>query len=214
MDLHRNKPLSKRLFCMSVLFLAFAGIAAHYLYSPWGFYWKVAPEEAALRMEFVQKAESYLGYNEADGSHKQIIDRYNAHEPLAVGYAVQYDDSWCSAFVSTVAIDCALTDIIPTECGCERHIGLFQALERWEEADDAIPLPGDLIFYDWDMEKKGECSGWSDHVGIVVGTKWPFIKVIEGNCDDRVMYRHLLLDDVQIRGFAKPDYASVVKKMP
>lgn len=204
----------KYLLHVTAWLLVIGGILIHYLYDPWGFYWKVSPEEASLRLQVVQTAESYLGFNESDGSHKQIIDRYNAHEPLAVGYVMQYEDSWCSAFVSTVAIECGLTEIIPTECGCERHIGLFQNIGSWEEADDIIPLPGDLIFYDWDMEEKGECTGWSDHVGIVVGTKWPFIKVIEGNYDDRVMYRYLLLDDVQIRGFAKPDYISIAGKMP
>ena len=57
------------------------------------------------------------------------------------------------------------------------------------------------------MEQRGECTGWADHVGIVVGTKWPFLKVIEGNLDDAVGYHYLLLDDLKIRGYARPDYA-------
>ena len=182
-------------------------IASHYLLGPWGFYSRVAPEEAALRMKLVQQAERSLGLKEADGSHKQIIDRYNSQEVLPVGYAMTYEDSWCAAFVTTTALDCGLTDIIPPECGCERQIKLWQELGRWEERDDAIPLPGDLIYYDWNMETRGEATGWADHVGIVVGTKWPFLKVIEGNWEDSVTYRYLLLDHVQIRGFGKPDYA-------
>ena len=198
------------LITVVMLVLIAAAVAGHYYLDPWGFYWKVSEEEAALRLKLVETAESYLGTNEADGSHQAIIDRYNAHEPLAVGYTVQYTDSWCSTFVSAVAIQCELTEIIPTECGCERHIGLFQKLGSWEEADSAIPLPGDLIFYDWNMAKPGECTGWSDHVGIVVGTKWPFIKVIEGNYHDSVSYRYIPMDYVQIRGFAKPDYKSLL----
>ena len=193
------------------LILIIAAVAAHYRLDPWGFYWKVSEEEAALRMQLVQTAERYLGYNEADGSHQNIIDRYNAHEPLAVGYTVQYTDSWCSTFVSAVSIECGYTDIIPTECGCERHIGLFMDAGTWVEEDSAIPLPGDLIFYDWNMEDTGECTGWSDHVGIVVGTKWPFIRVIEGNYQDSVSYRTILIDDIRIRGFARPDYASLLQ---
>ncbi len=194
------------------VFLVIAGaIIWHYQWDPWGFYWKVSNREAALRRQVVQTAENYLGCNEFDGSHANIIDLYNSHEPLAVDYRVKYTDSWCSTFVSTVSIACNLTDIIPTECGCERHIGLFQELGRWEEDDNAIPLPGDLIFYDWDQTKPGDCTGWADHVGIVVGTKWPFIKVIEGNKDDSVSYRILLMGDWSIRGYAKPDYASMLK---
>lgn len=203
--------IKKARYIIPAAILVLSAIAAHYWFDPWGFYWKVSQEEAAIRMEIVETAQSYLGCQEADGSHQKIIDLYNSHEPLAQGYEVQYTDSWCSTFVSAVAIRCDLTEIIPTECGCERHIGLFQKIGRWVEWDDAIPLPGDLIFYDWDQTKHGDCTGWSDHVGIVVGTKWPFLKVIEGNKDDAVTYRVLLLGDIHIRGYGKPDYASVAK---
>lgn len=209
-----KRKTKKILVILAVVLLAVSAVAAHYLFDPWGFYWKVSEAEAAVRMQVVETAQSYLGANEADGSHQRIIDLYNSHEPLAMGYQVQYTDSWCSTFVSAVAIQCGLTEIIPTECGCQRHIGLFQDIGRWEEQDSAIPLPGDLIFYDWDEKRPGDCTGWSDHVGIVVGTKWPFVKVIEGNRDDMVTYRVILLNDIQIRGFAKPDYASMAENTP
>lgn len=196
------------------LFVSAAAVVAHYRFDPWGYYRKVSPKEAIIRETFLRTAENYLGYQESDNSHQAIIDLYNSHEPLAVGYRVTYTDSWCSAFVSAVSIQCGLTEIIPTECGCERHIKLFQELGTWVESDDYIPLPGDLIFYDWDMEERGECTGWSDHVGIVVGTKWPFLKVIEGNYEDRVQYRYLMLNDIRIRGFAAPDFASLANKTP
>ena len=208
----REKIISSLWFTAITFVLILAAVAAHYVFDPWGFYWKVSDQEAALRMQLVKTAESYLGCQEADGSHKKIIDLYNTHEPLAMSYEVQYTDSWCATFVSVAAISRNLTQIIPTECGCERQIALFQALGQWEESDSAIPLPGDLIYYDWNMEEKGECTGWADHVGIVVGTKWPFLKVIEGNLRDSVDYHYLLLNDVQIRGFAKPDYAGFLQR--
>lgn len=186
--------------------LIIAAVAAHYLLDPWGFYWKVPEDEAARRLELINAAQTWLGCNEADGSHQQILDIYNAHEPLALGYEVQSDDSWCAAFVSAAAIQTGLTDIIPTECGCERQIGLWQDMGRWTEYDNAIPAPGDIIYYNWDQKKPGENDGWSDHVGIVVGTKWPFVKAIEGNYDDCVQYRILLLGDIRIRGYGMPDY--------
>ena len=71
--------------------------------------------EMELRMKLVETAKSYLGCKESDGSHKQIIDIYNGHKPLAVGYALNYTtDSWCSAFVSAMSILCGMTDILPT----------------------------------------------------------------------------------------------------
>ncbi len=209
-----TKEKQKLLIPILGVLLALAVLAAHYLWSPWGYYWKVSPQEAGLRDAVVRTATSHLGKNEADGSHKSILELYNSHEPLAMGYTVQETDSWCAAFVSAVAIQQELTGIIPTECGCERQIGLFQALGRWEERDSIIPLPGDIIYYDWDYTGLGDCTGWADHVGIVVGTKWPFIKVIEGNKDDCVCYRYILINDPHIRGFGKPDYAAMAQNNP
>ncbi len=87
--------------------------------------------ENQLRQKVVKIAVSYLGCKEADGSHRKIIDLYNSHKPLARGYAVKYTDAWCSTFASAVAIAAGLTDIIPTECGCEKHIALFKKLGAW-----------------------------------------------------------------------------------
>lgn len=199
----------KERIVFAVLMLAFlCAVAAHYALSPWGFYAAADPAEARLRLQVVQTAEAWLGANELSGSHREILAVYNSHQPLAMDYVVQDTDSWCAAYVSAVAIRAQLTDIIPTECGCERQIGLLQALGSWEENDNAVPQPGDLIYYDWDMTRPGECSGWSDHVGIVVGTKWPFVKVIEGNKDDSVSYRVIPLGHKSIRGYGRPDYAA------
>ena len=121
-------------------------------------------------------------------------------------YKVLYTDSWCATFVTAAAMKAGLTDIIPPECGCQRQIGLFQELGRWQEQDTYIPLPGDIIYYAWDEEPFGDCTGWADHVGIVVGTCWPFVKVIEGNKDDRVDYRIVSIWNPTIRGYALPEY--------
>lgn len=211
MDPQRQKTIKAILAWVISLAVIAGAVTAHYLWAPWGFYRAAKPEEAALRLKTIAAAQKYLDCKEADGSHEKIIDLYNSHEPLALGYVVQYTDSWCAAFVSAVAIEEGLTDIIPTECGCERQIGLWQALGRWQEKDGYIPQPGDLIYYDWDQKAQGDCTGWSDHVGMVVGTKWPFIKVIEGNKDDMVTYRVILADDVTIRGFGLPDYGSMAQ---
>jgi hypothetical protein len=118
-------------------------------------------------------------------------------------------DNWCATFASAIAIDCNLTDIIPTECGCQRQITLWQELGRWEENDNYMPNPGDYIYYAWDERFSfGDCTGWADHVGIVVGTAEPFIKVIEGNYDDQVKYRTIMIGNYQIRGYGLPDYST------
>ena len=158
-------------------------------------------------LHLLRMAEACIGTEEGSDAHHAIIDTYNAHEPLAQGYQVTYTDNWCATFVSFAAIKAGLTGIIPTECGCQRQIGLWQEMERWEENDSYLPLPGDIIYYDWDVRTLGDSTGWSDHVGIVVGTHGPFIKVIEGNKDDTVGYRYIIRWDPRIRGYGLPEYA-------
>ena len=175
----------------------------------WSYARAVSHQEEALRQQVISTAESWLGCNESDGSHKAIIDLYNSHTPLARGYAVTYQDSWCATFCSVVSIQQALTQILPTECGCEKQIELFSQLGRWVEDDGYVPLPGDLIYYSSLDSGLGDCDAWSDHVGIVVGTWGPFIKVIEGNYENKVQYRILPVNSNGIRGYGIPDYESI-----
>lgn len=161
-----------------------------------------------LRQKVVNTAVSYLGCNEADGSHKKIINIYNAHTPRARGYKVKYTDAWCATFVSAVAIQLGLTDIIPTECSCIHQIELLKKLGAWVERDDYIPSPGDLVYYDWDATK-GECTGSPDHVGIVVSVTGKTIRVIEGNYENKVRYRDICVEFVKVRGYGVPKYEEV-----
>lgn len=190
-----------------VLILLIVAAGMVFIRIPWGFARAVSQEEAGKRLSVVEAAEGYLGYSEEDGRYREILDLYNNHTPLAQGYVVQEGDSWCATFVSAVAIQEGITDILPTECSCQRQIGLFQELGRWEERDGYRPLPGDVIYYCWNHPPLfGDSTGWANHVGIVVGTFGPFIKVIEGNKNDRVEYRYILQNDFRIRGFGLPEY--------
>ena len=174
----------------------------------WGFSRSVGNQEKNLRMKLVDAAEQWIGSNTVNGRHQEIIDIYNSHTPLAQNYKVKYTDKWCAAFVSVSAIQSELTDLIPTECGCQRQIGLFVALGRWEESDEYTPLPGDIIYYSAEGADTGDNTGWSDHVGIVSGTWGRYIKVIEGNVAGAVAVRYILIGDASIRGYGLPDYAS------
>lgn len=204
------KRIRKFLICMLVLSVCIGtGFWLFAEYAEYGFAREVALKEKELRQQVVATASEWVGTREGFAGHEKIIQTYNAHQPLAQNYEVTTSDNWCAAFASTVAIQCELTDIIPTECGCQRQIGLWQDMNRWEENDLYIPLPGDYIYYAWDEGWNfGDCTGWADHVGIVVGTVGPFIKVIEGNWNDRVTYRVILRSNMEIRGYGLPDYSS------
>jgi hypothetical protein len=173
----------------------------------YGYAREVSESEMALRQEVINTAEAWLGTVKGSPEHHQIIDLYNAQEVLPVGYLVTYEDNWCATFVTAVALQNGLEDIIPPECGCQRQIALFESMGRWQEDERYVPLPGDIIYYAQKEAAIGDCTGWSDHVGIVVGTSKKYIKVIEGNNKDAVRYRYIRKDNYTIRGYGLPDYS-------
>lgn len=163
---------------------------------------------ATTRQNVVSTATKRVGAVEGYTQHKSIIDGYNKHTPLARGYRVKYTDAWCATFVSFVAIECGITDIMPTECGCGQMIQLYQKLGRWVERDNYVPKPGDIVMYDWQDTGTGDNTGWPDHVGIVVSVTGSTMKIIEGNINNSVGYRTLAVNGKYIRGYCTPNYES------
>lgn len=162
---------------------------------------------AKYASEVVKQAQAWVGKNEKDGSHKEIIDIYNSHKPLARSYKVKYTDSWCATFVSAVAIKLGYTDIIPTECSCPKMIELFKGIGCWvEDEGSIIPAPGTILFYDWGDDGRGDCKGQANHVGIVEKVSNGKITVIEGNYSDSVKRRTLDVNGKYLRGYGVPKY--------
>ena len=54
--------------------------------------------------DYLNVWRSWIGFSEANGKFKQIIDLYNSMKPLPRGYAVKYKDEWCDTTVSAAAI--------------------------------------------------------------------------------------------------------------
>lgn len=167
---------------------------------------KEAEDMGRYASKVVEQAKAWIGKKEADGTHKAIIDLYNAHTPLARSYKVKYTDSWCATFVSAVAIKLGYTEIIPTECSCQKMIDLFKSMGCWVEDENRTPKAGDIIFYDWQDIGSGDNKGWADHVGIVEKVSLGKITVIEGNYNDSVKRRTISVNGKYIRGYGVPRY--------
>ena len=152
--------------------------------------------------------QSWLGRSEANGTHKYIVDLYNSHKPLARGYMVSYTDSWCDVTVSAVFILLNAVDLIGgTECGVEKHIQLFKAAGIWIEDGTITPLPGDIICFNWNQSSQPN-DGFAGHIGIVEYVEAGVIHTIEGNASGEVRRRTYVVGAGNIRGFARPKYAS------
>ena len=170
--------------------------------------------ERQLREQVVAAALRHRGARESDGSHRPLIDTYNAIRPLPRGYRLGYSDPWCAAFVSAVGAELGLTETLLPECSCERMIALYRARGLWREADDALPEPGDLIFYHWQDDGAGDCTGPADHVGLVTAASGSTITTLEGNYSDAVTERRIARGSRGIRGFAVPNYAAAAASSP
>ena len=168
--------------------------------------------EQKLRQNIVEVMKSWLGYSEENGKFKAIIDLYNTQKPLPRGYEVKYTDEWCATTVTAAGMAAGLQEIIFGECSCSRMIALYQAAGRWEESDDYIPQPGDIIMYDWQDSGAGDNTGAADHVGIVEKVVGSTITVIEGNKGEAVARRTLAVNGRYIRGYCLPDYAGKADK--
>ena len=163
--------------------------------------------------DYLNVFRSWIGFSEANGKFKQIIDLYNSHKPLARGYAVQYYDEWCDTAVSAAAIKAGMVDLIGTECGCEAHIQIFKKKGIWIEDGTITPKPGYIILYNWDKGSQPN-DGGADHIGVVEKVSGSQITIIEGNRGEAVARRTIPVGWGYIRGYAAPRYDTEVESTP
>lgn len=170
--------------------------------------------ELELRQKAVAQYKKWLGFSEADGRYRQIVDLYNAIRPVPVGYVLKYSDEWCAATVSAVGQALGMTDVILPECSCPRMIELYAERGQWIEDDAYVPQIGDIIMYDWQDTGAGDNRGNPDHVGMVAAVNGTTLTIIEGNNGNAVACRTLQVNGRYIRGYCLPDYASKATSSP
>lgn len=155
--------------------------------------------------DYINVFRSWIGYSKENGKHRQIIDLYNSHKPLAVDYTVKYSDAWCDTTVSAAAIKAGMVDLIGTECSCERHIEIFKQKGIWIEDGTVTPKPGYIIFFSWDKDSPLN-ERQATHNGVVEMVSGNQITTIEGNREEAVARRIIPVGWEHIRGYAAPRY--------
>lgn len=178
------------------------------------------PDQIPQSLQVVELAQSWVGKNEKDGSYKEIIDIYNSFAkigPLPRNIKMQYEWAWCACTWSALAIKLGLTDVMPIEISCGELVNRAKEMRCWIEDDHYVPSPGDAILYDW-QDKKSDTDnvGWPDHVGVVeyVCKDAGYFTVIEGNYDDSVKKRTVMINGRYIRGFIHPNYKGITTIVP
>lgn len=159
------------------------------------------------RQKVVDIMRSWIGRNEADGSHKPIIDIYNSKNARG---KMSYSMEWCAATVSAAFIQAGLDELITPECSCWYMVEGLKSKGAFVESDAYEPAPGDIIFYNWSSEqsdhKNTDNRGVPEHTGIVEKYSDGVITTIEGNYSDSVKRRYVELNARYIRGFGVPKY--------
>lgn len=164
----------------------------------------------ATAQDVINVIRGWIGYSEANGKHKRIVDIYNnygAKHGYPRGYKVPYSVAWCDVTVSAAFIQAGAVDLIGgIECGVEEHIQIFKKKGIWIEDGTITPKPGYIICYNWDQYGQPN-EGYADHIGIVESVKDGMITIIEGNYNDAVQRRQIKVGWGYIRGYAAPKYA-------
>lgn len=112
-------------------------------------------------------------------------------------YGFKNHVAWCAIFVSWVADQANILNIsIPKFSLVGDGARWFKERGLWE-GNGYIPKSGDLIFFDWDGDKK------LNHVGIVERVENNYIYVIEGNSNNQCKENKYKIKDKNISGYGK-----------
>lgn len=93
---------------------------------------------------------------------------------------IDFRAAWCMAFVSWVFGELNGSAIPYRRVNCTPTRQWFRDRGRYMNKGTYTPIPGDLIFYDWDND-----DSYVEHVGIVRFTDDDYVYTVEGNVDSR-----------------------------
>jgi len=115
-------------------------------------------------------------------------------QPYWSWYGFNSRVEWCACFVSWCYGQMGLSE--PHFAACQSQgIPWFQSHGQWGARGYDNLVPGDAIFFDWDLD------GSADHVGIVIGTDGSRVYTIEGNSGDACKIRSYDVNYECIKGY-------------
>lgn len=166
--------------------------------------------EQQLRQKVADTISAWVGSTRGSAGHREILQIYNAHTPLARGYRVQQGDAYCATTVSATWIKTGIAAYTGTECGVGQFVEIAKAKGIWVENDAYTPKIGDAVCYDWQDSGAGDNLGWPDHIGIVTAVTGSTFTVTEGNISGgTVGKRTMIVNERYIRGYICPKYAEI-----
>ena len=109
---------------------------------------------------------------------------------------------WCACFVSWVAEQTGnLESKVPKFIGVGVGYKYYNSRGQFHKRGTYIPQPGDIIWFDW------EVNGRLDHVGFVDKVEGGYVYTIEGNStNDTARAKKYPLNSKYIVGYGEPKY--------
>ena len=163
---------------------------------------------------------AFVGYFTSDDAGKELpkilqVAKIEVEEDKTGGekywrwYGFQERVEWCAVFVSWCANEsnCIKEDKLPKYSVCDDGINWFKEKGEWQDKENYIPKPGDIIFFNW-LEDNGTRDEKSDHTGIVekIDIENKKVNTIEGNSSDNCKRRSYNLNSEDIVGYGTPNY--------
>ncbi|WP_170322642.1 CHAP domain-containing protein [Acrocarpospora macrocephala] len=134
-----------------------------------------------------------IGYTERPNGHTKFGKWYNNVEQDA-DYSTQ---AWCDMFLSWGAHKLGYQEWFGQFAWTVGHARWFREQGAWGDK----PVPGAVVFYDWDGS--GSLDG-IDHIGLVTGVDGKEITTIEGNVDGSRV-REKSRDQSAVVGYGYPE---------
>ena len=126
------------------------------------------PDRAA-RVTLVRRAHADIGIEEQTRNRSGYIDEVVSQSGSPLGSA------WCACIVRRWCVDAGL-DYPPTSAGAVRVWASWARTRgTWRETGSYTPLPGDLVCYDFNNDKR------EDHIGVIARMHRSGPRAIEGN---------------------------------
>ena len=119
-------------------------------------------------------------------------------------YGFNHRVEWCCVFVSWVANENkVLNSKIPKFIWVKKGVDYYKSKNQLKKPSEYKPLPGDIIFFDWNNNVV------IDHVGIVEKVENGYVYTIEGNVNYLyVKEKKYKLSSPYIYAYGVPDYAN------
>lgn len=166
----------------------------------------VAVTEQDARLAFLKVLAGQYGSNgdikgAGDGQPRYFSEWYIGSYADNPGWNA--NTPWCACFVSWALCQDSVKLYVSAPADHSRwysHVGDFRKYFDESHWKTTNPIPGDIIFFDWDGD------GSLQHVGVVLYVTDDYVYTIEGNSANRVAVRKYKLDDPRVIGYGVIDW--------